>query len=279
MQGKYCLITGANSGIGKATAIKLAQLGAHIIMACRNPIKAEDAKKEIVHRSKNKNVDIMLVDFAKQAEIRTLAKHYKEKYDKLDVLVNNAGLISDKRIETTDGYELTFAVNHLGYFLLTNLLLETLKASPNSRVVNVSSEAHRMAKLNFEDLHLTKDYSNIKAYSNSKLANILFTRELAERLKGTSVTTNALHPGVVNSNFGGNSSMFWQAMVVMARPFMVSIEKGAETSIYLASSDDVKAVSGKYFVRKKQKSPSNEAVNAQVAKKLWDVSLELTGLN
>ena len=279
MKGKYCLITGANSGIGKATAIKLAQLGGNIIMACRNPIKAEEAKKEIIHRSGNDKVDVILVDFAKQNEIRTLAKQYQDNYPQLDVLINNAGLISDKRIETSEGYELTFAVNHLGYFLLTNLLLDQLKATPNSRIVNVSSEAHRIGKLNFNDLHLAKDYSNIKAYSNSKLANILFTLELANQLKNTTVTTNSLHPGVVNSNFGGNSSMFWQAMVAMARPFMVSIEKGAETSIFLASSDQVNQISGRYFVRKKQRRPSDEANNIEIAKKLWEVSLALTGLN
>lgn len=278
LKGKYCLITGANSGIGKATAIQLALQGAHIIMACRNPLKAEEAKKEIIYRSGNEQVDILLVDFAKQEEIRALAAAYQSKYPKLDLLVNNAGLIADKRIETAEGYELTFAVNHLGYFLLTNLLIDSLKSADRARVINVSSEAHRIGKLNFDDLHLKNDYSNIKAYSNSKLANILFNLELSSQLEGTGITTNALHPGVVNSNFGGNSSMLWQAMIVMARPFMVSIEKGAETSIYLATSDDVAAVSGRYFVRKKQRKPNSDAMDRVLAKRLWDISLELTGL-
>ncbi|MGB0523702.1 MAG: SDR family oxidoreductase [Flammeovirgaceae bacterium] len=278
LKGKRCLITGANSGIGKATAIQLAQQGAQIIMACRNPIKAEEAKKEVIFRSGNERVEVMLVDFAKQDEIRALADEFKSKYQQLDILVNNAGIIADQRKVTQEGYELTFAVNHLGYFLVTNLLLEELKASPSARIINVSSEAHRMGKINFDDLHLERDYSNIKAYSNSKLANILFTHELAKKLKETPVTVNALHPGVVNSNFAENSSMFLKTMMVLARPFMVSIEKGAETSIYLASSEEVAGISGRYFVRKKAKAPSADASNPALAKKLWDISLELTGL-
>lgn len=279
MKEKRCLITGANSGIGKATAIQLAQAGAEIIMACRNPLKAEEAKKEIIYRSGNDKVSILLVDFAKQEEIRALAEEFNKKYDSLDILVNNAGLIAEKRMTTKEGYELTFAINHLGYFLLTHLLLDSLKASPNARIVNVASEAHRMGKLDFNDLHLSKDYSNIKAYGNSKLANILFTLELSKQLEGTNITANSLHPGVVNSNFGGNSSMFLKALVVMARPFMVSVEKGAETSMYLASSPEVEQVTGRYFVRKKQKRPSTDANDPVLAKKLWDVSLELTGLS
>jgi len=278
MKGKRCLITGANSGIGKATAIKLAQMGGHIIMACRNAIKAEEAKKEIIHRSGNQQIEIMLVDFAKQADVHALADQFKSSYSHLDVLVNNAGLIAEKRETTSEGYELTFAVNHLAPFLLTHLLLDQLKAAESARVINVSSEAHRIGKLNFGNLHLERDYTNIKAYANSKLCNILFTNTLAKKLKETNITTNALHPGVVNSNFGGNSSMFWQAMVAMARPFMVSIEKGAETSIYLASAQEVANTTGMYFVRKKKRRPSADAANTQIAQKLWDVSLALTGL-
>lgn len=278
MKGKIVLITGANSGIGKATAIKLAQMGGKIVMACRNAIKAEDAKKEIIYRSGNDDVEILLADFAKQEEVHALAEEFKQRYDTLDVLVNNAGLIADRRATTTEGYELTFAVNHLAPFLLTHLLMEPLKAAKQGRIINVSSEGHRIGKLNFDNLMLERDYSNMKAYANSKLANILFTKELVNHLKGTNITTNALHPGVVDSNFAGNSSMFWQAMMAMAKPFMISIEKGAETSIYLASSEKVATSTGLYFVRKKAKKPSGDANNPAIAKRLWDISLGFTGL-
>jgi len=179
---------------------------------------------------------------------------------------------------TEEGYELTFAVNHLAPFLLTHLLMEPLKAADQGRIINVSSEGHRIGKLNFDNLMLERDYSNIKSYANSKLANILFTKELNKKIEGTNVTTNALHPGVVDSNFAGNSSIFWQAMMTMAKPFMLSIEKGAQTSIYLASAEELATTTGLYFVRNKVRKPSADANNPEIAKRLWDISLQLTGL-
>ncbi len=279
MKDKICLITGANSGIGKATAIALAHQGAKIVMACRNKDKAELAKNEIVGKSGNEEVEIMLVNFASQKSVREFATEFKSKHSKLDILVNNAGLIAQSREVTEDGIEISFAVNHLGHFLLTNLLMEELKNAESARIINVSSEAHRLGSIDFNNLNLENGYSNVKSYANSKLANILFTLELSKRLETDGITANSLHPGVVDSNFAGNSSIFWQALMTMAKPFMVSIEKGAETSVYLASSPEAENMNGKYFVRKKEKEPSKAAKNEAVAKKLWEVSEKLVGLN
>jgi retinol dehydrogenase 14 len=278
MAEKVCLITGATSGIGKATAVGLANMGASVVMVGRDRGRGEAAMAEIKEGSPNASVDLMLADLSSQKEIRRLADEFKDAYPRLDVLVNNAGVFLGKRITTADGIEMTFAVNHLAYFLLTNLLLDVLEASAPSRIVNVSSGAQSNGTIDFADLQGEKGYKGTKAYSQSKLANVLFTYELARRLEGTGVTANCLHPGAVRTNFGSGSSGIFGFMVRALRPLMVSPEKGAETSIYLASSPEVEGVSGRYFVKKAGARSSDESYDERTARRLWEVSAELTNL-
>lgn len=278
LKNKVCIVTGANSGIGKITAREIAKMGAEVILVCRNKKKGEEALSEIVMESKNNNVHLMLCDFSSQKSIRNFAEEFKSKYDRLDILVNNAGLfISDKSL-TEDGIESTFAINHLGYFLLTNLLLDLLKKSAPARIVNVSSEGHRMGHVDFDDINSDKSYKGLTVYCTSKLANILFTKELAKKLEGTGVTTNCLHPGGVSTNFTGDSSGWFRIAFLLARPFLITPEQGAATQIYLATSPEVANVTGEYFDKKRVKKPSKEARDPEVAKKLWNLSEKLTNL-
>ncbi len=277
MKGKICLVTGANSGIGKVTALELARAGATVVMVARNKAKGEEALAEVRRASGSNTVELMLADLSSQKSIRSLAEQFKAKYDRLDVLVNNAGAILSNRELSVDGYEMTFALNHLGYFLLTNLLLDRLKAGAPSRVVNVSSAAHRMGHIHFDDLQLERGYSAWKAYGQSKLANVLFTVELARRLEGTGVTANSLHPGFVRSNFNTGTAVNRLVMKLVS-PFAISVEKGAETSVYLATSPEVEGVTGKYFAKKQVARTSAEANDPAVARRLWEVSEKLTGL-
>ena len=276
MNGKICMITGANSGIGKSTALGLAKMGATILMVCRNTDKGKAAMDEIVKISGNESVDLMIADLSSQKSIRRLAQEFKERYKNLHALVNNAGLIIGKRSMTQDGIEATFALNHLAYFTLTDLLLDTLKDSAPSRIVNVSSEAHRRSNINFDDLGGEKRYREYIAYGQSKLANILFTYELARRLEGSGVSVNCLQPGFVRSNFGESSSGLFRFGVRLAKPFSISPEKGAETPIYLASSPEVEGISGKYFIKKKETRSSEETYDEEAAKRLWEISAEMT---
>jgi len=283
MTGKVCLVTGANQGIGKETAVALAWMGATVVMTSRDRAKGEAALADVRSRSGRQDAELMLADFGSFASIRQLAADFKAKHDRLDVLVNNAGAIITTRSETADGFETTFGVNHLGYFLLTNLLLDTVKASAPSRIVNVASRAHLRSEMDFDDLNSRRGrYSAMRTYARSKLANVLFTYELARRLQGTGVTANCLHPGVVRTGFGKNNSgyakLLFQTFQVVARPFILSPEKGAATSIYLASSPEVEGVTGKYFVdcRETQSSPASYDEGAQ--RKLWEVSEELCEL-
>jgi retinol dehydrogenase-14 len=278
MGEKVCLITGATSGIGKATAMGLANMGASVVMIGRDRGRGEAAMTEIKESSPNASVDLMLADVSSQEQIRRLADAFKEAYPRLDVLINNAGVFLSKRLTSADGIEMTFAVNHLAYFLLTNLLLDMLKASAPSRIVNVSSGAQSNGTIDFDDLQGEKGYEGTKAYSQSKLANVLFTYELARRLEGTGVTANCLHPGAVRTNFGSGSSGVFGFMVRALRPLMISPEKGAETSIYLASSPEVEGVSGRYFVKKAEARSSDVSYDERIARRLWEVSSELTNL-
>lgn len=279
MGEKICLITGATSGIGKATAMRLANMGASVVMVGRDQGRGEAALAEIKEKSPNASVDLMLADLSSQKEIRSLADEFKEAYPRLDVLINNAGLFRSKRITTADGIETTFAVNHLAYFLLTNLLPDVLKASATSRIVNVSSGDHSNGTIDFDDLQGEKGYKGAKAYSQSKLANVLFTYELARRLKGTGITANCLHPGAgVRTNFGSGVSGLFGFMVRALKPLMISPEKGAQTSIYLASSPEVEGLSGRYFVKKAGVRSSNVSYDERLARRLWEVSAELTNL-
>jgi len=278
MTGKLVMITGANSGIGYETTLALAKKGAEIIMVCRDPEKGKKALEEIKEKSGNINIHLMVTDFASLESVRKLAKDFIEKYTKLDVLVNNAGFVADTRRLTVDGYESTFAVNHLAPFLLTNLLLPVIKRTRDSRIVTVASGAHTMGHIDFDDLMSEKNKDMIKVYGSSKLANILFTTELARRLEGTGVTANCLHPGVVHSNFATDGPSTWKMFFKLSGPFLLTPEKGAKTSIYLASSPDVEGVTGKYFDKCKIATPSKEAQDKDEARKLWEVSEKLVGI-
>ena len=276
MYNKNVMITGANSGIGKETAIALAKKGAFIIMLCRNQEKAEKAMIEIKERANTELIDLIIADLSDQKRIYSAVEEFKAKYDHLDVLINNAGSILRERHETEEGYEMTFAANHLGHFLLTLLLLDVLIRSAPSRIINVSSEAHRFASLDFDNINLIDKFSPFRAYSNSKLANMLFSYEIARRLESTGVTVNALHPGVVKSNFGrGQYNKFITPFIAFSSLFMINSKKGAKTSIYLASSDEVKDVSRKYFKKQKAVKSSKASYNKETQKELWELSLSM----
>ena len=278
MGKKVCLITGATSGIGKATAMGLANMGASVVMVGRDRGRGVAAMAEIKERSGNASVDLILADVSSQKEVRRLADEFKEAHPRLDVLINNAGVFRSERITTADGIEETFAVNHLAYFLLTNLLLDTLEAGAPSRIVNVASADHGNATIDFDDLQGEKGYTGAKAYSRSKLANVLFTYELARRLRGTGVTVNCLHPGVVGTNLGSGVSGAFGFVVRALRPLMKSPKKGAETSVYLAASPEVEGSSGGYFVKKAEARSSDASHDERLAARLWEVSAELTNL-
>ena len=277
MSGKVVLITGGTSGIGKATANALAAMGARVVVIGRDEERGERAVEEI-RRDTGSEVSLMLADLAVQADIRRLAEEFRERHDRLDVLVNNAGLVQSKRIETPDGIETQLAINHLAPFLLTNLLLDLLKASAPSRIVTVSSDAHRWAKLDLDDLQSRKRYRGMQVYGTTKLANILFTRELTERLEGTDVTANVMHPGGVNTNFGNNQRGPMSLLFRAFKPFMRTPEQGADTLIYLAWSPEVEGMTGKYVADRKMKVASDAAYDETLQKKLWEASEELTGL-
>lgn len=276
MEGKICIITGANSGIGKSTAIGLAKMNATIVMMCRNKERGEEAQKKIIELTGNKKVDLLLCDLSSQESIRKFVSEFKSKYQKLHVLINNAGVMLSKRVISLDGFEMNFTVNYLAPFLLTNLLLDVLKKSAPSRIINVSSAAHRMAKMDFDDLQSERmKYRLFKIYGVSKLALMLFSYELSRKLEGTSVTVNTVHPGLVNTNLGQDQSSFSKGF---GKLFFKKPEKGAETSIYLASSQEVEGITGKYFAKKEQKQSSEESYNEDYAKRLWELSTEMTQL-
>lgn len=279
IKNKNILITGATSGIGRSTVLALSSMGASVTFIARNKDKAEILLKELNTKSQNKAAYI-LADLSSQKEVKSAAKEYLKMKRPLDILINNAGLINLKRRETIDGFEETFAVNHLAYFSLTNLLIDKLKESESARIINISSGAHQFVKrMNFDDIQSEKNYKPFKVYSYSKLANILFTRKLSEILKDDNITVNCLHPGVVATGFASqNDSKFQKFLFKLSKPFMRSSNKGAETSIYLSSSDDVSDVSGKYFYNSKVSKISSGASNEEDTERLWRISMELTEL-
>jgi NAD(P)-dependent dehydrogenase (short-subunit alcohol dehydrogenase family) len=279
MEGKVVLITGATSGIGRETAYGLASMGASVVIFARNGEKAALVMDEIKERARNEDMNFINCDLASLDSVRKAVGDFKSRYQRLDVLIDNAGLISGKRKVTVDGFEYTFQVNHLSHFLLTNMLLDVLKKSAPSRVVIVGSSAHVGAHLDFNNLMLEKDYSAFKAYGRSKLANLLFCFELARRLEGTEVTANCLHPGVVRTHFGHDLSGVAKVFFPILSPFMISARKGASTLVYLASSPEVVKISGKYFSKKIVRSSSEESMDLEIAKRLWEVSATLTGLD
>jgi NAD(P)-dependent dehydrogenase (short-subunit alcohol dehydrogenase family) len=279
MAGKTALITGGNSGIGRETAAALAGMGARVVITSRDPVKGNDAVAYIRDKSDGASVDLLALDLASFASIRRASSAFLERYDRLHVLVNNAGLILSQRTETEEGFETTFGVNHLGHFLLTRLLLDRIKASAPARIVNVSSTAHRFARkgLNFDDLQSKLRYGGMQTYGRSKLANIYFTRELARRLEGTGVTVNAVHPGSVATGFAqdGDVKGVFSALFKIARPFLRSPEKGARTVIYVASAPEVEGVTGKYFKDSREGGVTAIARDDEPARRLWVASEEL----
>jgi retinol dehydrogenase-14 len=278
MRGKRVLVTGGTSGIGRATAVAMATMGADVVVTGRNRERGELAVEEIWAESFGGSVELMLADLAVQAEVRRLAEEFMERHDRLDVLVNNAGLVQSTRTETRDGIETTLAVNHLAPFLLTNLLLDLLKSSAPSRVVTVSSEAQRWGRMDFDDLQSKSKYRGFPVYGMTKLANIMFTYELAERLEGTGVTATCMHPGAVNTRFGTNNGGPMTLLFRALKPFMRTPGQGADTVNYLASSWEVEGVSGKYYSDRKWIEPQQIALDPEARRKLWEASEELTGL-
>ncbi|HEX2148998.1 MAG TPA: SDR family oxidoreductase [Actinomycetota bacterium] len=278
MGGKAVLVTGATSGIGKATAIGLAQKGAHLAITGRDRERAEAAADQIRTAGAGQ-VDVFVADLSSQAEVRRLATEVLERLPRIDVLVNNVGGYWNNRHVTPDGLEHTFALNHLAPFLLTNLLLERLKQSGPARVVTVSSNAQAMGRIDFDDLQGEQSYSGSTAYDQSKLANVLFTYELARRLANTAVTANALHPGVVRTSFGGEDpGRAQQLFVPFMKPFMKSPKQGAETSVYVASSSDLDRKTGLFLANSKARKSSKRSYDTAAAARLWQVSTELVGL-
>lgn len=275
MNGKVALVTGANSGIGKETALALARMGANLVMVCRDSGRGQAALNEIKSKSGNATVELMICDLSSQTQIRKLAQEFKQKHDRLDLLINNAGVILTRRRVTEDNIEATFAINHLAYFLLTNLLLDLIKQSAPARIVNVSSTVHKSATIDFNDLQAERSYTGMRAYGQSKLANVLFTYELARRLEGSNVTVNCLHPGVIATNiFRDVSGLVGTA----AKIFLKSPKRGAETSIYVATSPEVEGVTSKYFDDKRAVRSSPESYDEAIAQRLWQVSEQLTNL-
>ncbi len=283
MQGKTVVVTGGNSGIGFETAAALAAMGARVVVTARNADKGRAAVAAITQRlGGDAKVQLVVFDLGDLASVRRGASELLEQAPRLDVLVNNAGLVLSERAETVDGLEATFAINHLGPFLLTNLLLDRIRASSPARIVNVASTAHNAARkgILFDDLQSEKKYAAMRVYGRSKLANILFTLELARRLEGTGVTANSLHPGTVRTGYGadGDARGLLALGLKISSPFFLSPAKGARTSIYLASDPGVEHVSGEYFVKCKPKQPKRWARDEEAARHLWQVSDELVGL-
>jgi NAD(P)-dependent dehydrogenase (short-subunit alcohol dehydrogenase family) len=280
MQGKICMVTGANSGIGKATALELARMGARVVMVCRDPNKGEAAQSEIKTKSGNDAVDLLLADLSSQQFIHQLVENFRQRYTQLHVLINNAGIFMLNRRETVDGLEMTFAVNYLAPFLLTNLLLDVLKASASARIVNVSSDSHLEGYIKMDDLQAEKHYRSMRAYGQSKLALVMFTYELARRLQGTGVTANCLHPGFVATNIGqsGIGPVGRTVVKFIFSGFGMRPEEGAKTSVYLATSPEVEGVTGKYFAKSIPKRSAPISYDESLQRQLWEESVKLVKL-
>lgn len=279
LAGKTFLVTGASSGIGLEAAVKFARRGADLVLTARDRAKAEAALAEVKSRSSSQKVSLLLHDLSTMAGVRALAAEFRATHKRLDVLVNNAGGVSDRRRVTADGFEQTFAVNHLAPFLLTNLLLDMVKASAPSRVVVVASIGHRRGTMDFDDLHFEKGgYAIMSAYGRSKLANILFANELARRLAGTGVVANSLHPGGVATNIWSKAPWFARPVLSIAKLFMISPEQGGDTIVHVAASPETATVTGTYFEKNKPAKPRADARDEAIAKRLWEASEKLTGL-
>jgi NAD(P)-dependent dehydrogenase (short-subunit alcohol dehydrogenase family) len=280
MTGRICIVTGSNSGIGKQTALALAKIGISIVMVVRNKTRGEKALTEIVSQTGNKAIDLMICDLSSMDSIRRFAEEFQKTYTRLDVLINNAGAVFDKRQVTSEGFERTLAVNYLAPFLLTYELLDLLKASAPSRIINMTSGLAKKGNIDLDNLQSEeKNYSGMKAYSNAKLMLIVYTYELAKRLEGTRVTANVVMPGFVATNLGKNTgSLRSSIMFKIVRPMQISAKNGAETSVYLASSENIKAVSGKCFSKKKIAITCPESYEEELQKLLWNKTQRMLGL-
>jgi len=277
MQGKTVIITGATSGIGEVAAVRLAEQGARIVFTARDKARADETMAALNRANPSGGHAVHMADLSRLSEMKRVGAELGRE-PQIDVLVNNAGALFNKRQETEDGLEMTFALNHMAYFVITNLLLGKLKAG--ARIVTVASNAHRGAKLDFDDLQSRRGYVGFPVYSKSKLCNILFNRELARRIAGSGVTANALHPGFVATRFGDNSGGLMRTVLKVAKPLgAISPEEGAMTMVYLASSPEVAVISGAYFYECRSATPTAEARNDEDAKKLWQVSEQIAGVN
>ncbi|WP_457918207.1 SDR family oxidoreductase [Candidatus Lokiarchaeum ossiferum] len=276
MEEKICMITGANSGIGKEMAIQLAKRGHHVVMICRNEDRGKKALEEIKNRSGNSKIDLLIADLGNLRTIKPMVDQFLAKYPRLDVLINNAGVFKQKRTTSVDGFEMIFAVAHLGHFYLTILLLESLKKSAPARIINVSSDIHRFFTVHFEDLMFEKKYASQKAYGSAKFANVLFTKDLAKKLAGTGITVNAFHPGHVKTNMTtSNDSRFVRFFTALSGPLYTPVNKAAQTGVYLATSPEVSNISGEYFkkcaIAKSHKMTQDEEYQS----KLWNISRDM----
>ncbi len=278
MTEKTILITGATSGIGKAALMTLAIDGCRIVFTARDESKAQETLDNIINDSGNVDIHYLIGDLSCLSGVRKIADEYKSRFDRLDILINNAGGYFHRKKMTEDGYEYTFALNHLAYFSLTLLLMELIKKSTPARIINVASEASRPGHIDFDDLMGEKKYSGVKAYCQSKLANLLFTYELDRKLKGKNITINAVHPGAVRTNFGNDAEGLHRFLFNLYVPFMRKPEKGAETIVYLVRSPVLEGISGAYFHDKKEIKSNKKSYDLQVASRLWKKSVELTGL-
>lgn len=277
--GKTALVTGATSGIGKVTATALANMGASVYLVCRNPDKGQEVQREIIQQAGHDRVYLIIADLAEQAQVRRAAKEFLATGEPLHILHNNAGITNTSRVETVDGIEETFAVNHLGYFLLTSLLLDRLKESAPARIVNVASDAHHFVRgMQFDDLEFKNNYKTFKVYGQSKLANLLFALALVPKLEGSGVTVNSIHPGVVSTGLGmQNDSLLAKVVPLIGGLLFRSPEKGAESSIYACTSAELQGVTGKYYANCKEKRPKPWARDAKAAEQLWKISAEMVG--
>ncbi|MGB8780953.1 MAG: SDR family oxidoreductase [Candidatus Bathyarchaeia archaeon] len=284
MKGRVCIVTGSNSGMGKETAMALANMDATVVMTVRSQERGEKALKEVIDKTGTQSTVLMICDMSSAGSIRKFAKEFAEKYEKLDVLINNAGAVFSKRQTSVDGFELTLAVDYLGPFLLTHKLLPSLKSSAPSRIINIISGLYKLGRIDLDDLQNEKNYRGFSyrranSYANAKLMLIMFTYELARRLQGTGVTVNAVQPGLVATNLGKNSGSRIQSfMFMMMRPFLISPKKGAETAVYLASSHEVEGVTGKCFSKLKETSTTPITYDQQAQKSLWDATAKMLGL-
>lgn len=280
VRDKTILLTGATHGIGREAAVALARLGARMVLVGRDPARTEATVADVKARSGSQDVSHLLCDFSSQAEIRKLAEEFLARHDRLDVLINNAGGVNKRRRLTVDGIEATFAVNHLGYFLLTNLLLDRIVRSAPARIVTVASIGHRRGTLDFDDLGFERGYGLMRAYTRSKLANVLFAGELARRLAGTGVTSNSLHPGRVATNIWSGAPLWAKPIIqLLLRPSFISPEEGAKTLVQLATDPALEGVTGKYFEFHKPVDPAPLAQDQALARRLWQVSTDLVHLS